>query len=77
MPGRALSTRVFGLPAVQAIVAHKWNTWARRLMLYEFAAYLVWLLAFQVFIWAFQVSHCYQIMDVVAVGRLLILGGRS
>lgn len=52
---RALSTKVFGLPAVQAVIQHKWDTWARRVLIWEFALYVVWLLGYQAFIILFQV----------------------
>jgi hypothetical protein len=50
----ALSTRVFGLPVVHAVIEFKWDKWARRVLLCEFFFYLIWLIAFQVFIIAFQ-----------------------
>ena len=53
---RALPTKVFKLPAVQAVIDYKWDTWANRLLAWELVAYLVWLLGYQVFIFLFQVS---------------------
>lgn len=50
----AVATQVFGLPAVQAVIQFKWDKWARRVLLWEFTSYLLWVLAFQVFIIAFQ-----------------------
>jgi len=35
--------------------------WAKKLLLLEFAFYMVWLLAFQVFMLLFQVSPCQSI----------------
>ena len=49
-----------GLPAarsaVQAVITHKWDTWARRVLIWEFGLYLIWLLGFQAFIILFQVT---------------------
>ena len=53
---RTLTAKAFGLPAVQAIITHKWDTWARRVLIWEFGLYLIWLLGFQAFIILFQVS---------------------
>jgi hypothetical protein len=53
---RTLSTKAFGLPAVQAVITHKWDTWARRVLIWEFGLYLIWLLGFQAFIILFQVT---------------------
>lgn len=50
----SVSTRVFGLPVVHAVIQFKWDKWARRVLLYELCAYLLWLLSFQVFIFLFQ-----------------------
>jgi hypothetical protein len=50
----AVATQVFGLPAVQAVIQFKWDKWARRVLIKEFIFYLIWLIAFQVFIIAFQ-----------------------
>ncbi|DBA86726.1 TPA: hypothetical protein ACH3X2_005431 [Trebouxia sp. C0005] len=50
----ACSQMVFGLPAVQSVINFKWDRWARKLLLLEFAFYMVWLLAFQVFMLLFQ-----------------------
>lgn len=51
---QACSQMVFGLPAVQSVINFKWDRWAKKLLLLEFAFYLVWLLAFQVFMLLFQ-----------------------
>lgn len=51
---RALSTKVFGLPAVQAIIQFKWDTWAHRVLAWEFCLYLVWLLG------VFHLSNFYH-----------------
>ncbi|DBA98675.1 hypothetical protein WJX77_002585 [Trebouxia sp. C0004] len=51
---QACSQMVFGLPAVQSVINFKWDRWARKLLLLEFAFYMVWLLAFQVFMLLFQ-----------------------
>ena len=40
---------------MQAVITHKWDTWARRILIWEFALYLIWLLGFQAFIILFQV----------------------
>lgn len=40
---------MFALPAVQAVIHFKWNSWARRFLLYELACYVLWLLAFTAF----------------------------
>jgi hypothetical protein len=50
----ACSMAVFALPAVQAVIHFKWTSWARRFLLYELAAYVVWLAAFTGFTLAFQ-----------------------
>ncbi|GLC34362.1 hypothetical protein PLESTB_000737500 [Pleodorina starrii] len=40
---------VFALPAVQAVISHKWNTWARHFLMAEFVFYAAWLAAFSAF----------------------------
>ncbi|GFR50462.1 hypothetical protein Agub_g12684, partial [Astrephomene gubernaculifera] len=40
---------VFALPAVQAVIAHKWNSWARHFLMAEFVFYALWLAAFSAF----------------------------
>ncbi|KAL0035205.1 hypothetical protein WJX79_005983 [Trebouxia sp. C0005] len=50
----ACSQMVFGLPAVRAVINFKWDRWARPLMIIEFGCYVVWLLAFQIFLLLFQ-----------------------
>nr|BAK18929.1 transient receptor potential channel [Chlamydomonas reinhardtii] len=40
---------VFALPAVQAVIALKWSSWARRFLLAEFFFYAAWLAAFSAF----------------------------
>lgn len=50
----ALEMEAFGLPAVQAVVEFKWHTFARRLLLWELAFFLVWLLSFFTFTILFQ-----------------------
>mmetsp|Transcript_1853 Transcript_1853/g.5429 ORF Transcript_1853/g.5429 Transcript_1853/m.5429 type:complete len:488 (+) Transcript_1853:199-1662(+) len=50
----SVSTKVFGLPAVHAVISFKWDKWARRVMLFEFICYLVWLIGFQAWIFLFQ-----------------------
>lgn len=37
------------------MITFKWQQWARRWMHAELAMYLVWLLAFQIFVFIFQV----------------------
>ncbi|GIL53385.1 hypothetical protein Vafri_9025 [Volvox africanus] len=40
---------VFALPVVQAVIALKWNTWARHFLFAEFVFYAAWLAAFSAF----------------------------
>jgi hypothetical protein len=49
-----VSESVFALPAVQALVDHKWSAYGRRLMQWQFVCYLVWVGSFYVFTVAFQ-----------------------
>ena len=48
------SLAVFGLPAVQATITYKWHTFARKLLLWELAFFLIWLAAFYGFTILFQ-----------------------
>lgn len=50
----SVSTKVFGLPAVHAVISFKWDKWAKKIMLFEFICYLVWLIGFQAWIFLFQ-----------------------
>lgn len=50
----ACSQMVFGLPAVRAVINFKWDRWARPMMMIQFACYVVWLSAFQIFLLLFQ-----------------------
>lgn len=50
----AIGLEPFGLPAVQAVVEWKWRSFARRLLLWELAVFVVWLLAFNGFTALFQ-----------------------
>jgi hypothetical protein len=45
----ALSFSAFALPSVQAILQYKWHTFAKKLLLAEFAIYAVWLVSFSAF----------------------------
>ncbi len=49
----------FGLPAVQAVVAWKWNAFARRLLLRQLAAYGLWLGGFSGFLIAFNADDAH------------------
>lgn len=46
---------VFGLPAVQAVIDYKWETWAKHALLVEFVVFLCWLLSFTIFVYSFRV----------------------
>lgn len=46
---------VFGLPAVQAVIHYKWETWARHALLAEFNVFLLWLASFITFAYSFRV----------------------
>ncbi|CAL8463844.1 g3378 [Coccomyxa elongata] len=48
------NANVWALPAVEAVITFKWQQWAQRWMHMELAIYLLWLLAFQIFIFLFQ-----------------------
>lgn len=50
----AIGLAPFGLPAVQAVIEWKWRSFARRLLLWELAVFVLWLLAFIVFTTLFQ-----------------------
>jgi hypothetical protein len=50
------SSAVFALPAVSAVISYKWDTWARRFLMYELAAYCAWLAAFTSFSLMLQVG---------------------
>mmetsp|Transcript_6515 Transcript_6515/g.18757 ORF Transcript_6515/g.18757 Transcript_6515/m.18757 type:complete len:521 (-) Transcript_6515:416-1978(-) len=50
----ALSAKVFKLPAIEAVIQWKWTTWARRVLLWEFAIYTLWVMGFQAFVIFFQ-----------------------
>lgn len=45
---------VFGLPAVQAVLQFKWDTFAGKMVKAEFVCFLTWLIAFSVFMLLFQ-----------------------
>ncbi|KAF8067423.1 hypothetical protein HT031_002471 [Scenedesmus sp. PABB004] len=45
---------VFGLPAVQAVLQFKWDTFAGKWVRFEFACFLTWLVAFSAFMLIFQ-----------------------
>lgn len=45
---------VFGLPAVQAVLQFKWDTFAGKMVKAEFGCFLTWLVAFSVFMLLFQ-----------------------
>ncbi len=49
---------MFALPAVSAVISYKWDTWARRYLMYELAAYCAWLAAFTAFSLILQVGAC-------------------
>lgn len=40
---------VFGIPALQAVLQYKWETWARLYLLIEFCIFLLWLISFVAF----------------------------
>ncbi|KAL3131635.1 hypothetical protein ABBQ38_007932 [Trebouxia sp. C0009 RCD-2024] len=70
---QACSQMVFGLPAVQSVINFKWDRWARKLLLLEFAFYLVWLLSFQVFMLLFQDENdSLSLRELVATKRGII-----
>ncbi|GLI67207.1 hypothetical protein VaNZ11_011131, partial [Volvox africanus] len=46
---RGCPPTVFALPVVQAVIALKWNTWARHFLFAEFVFYAAWLAAFSAF----------------------------
>ncbi|KAG2492014.1 hypothetical protein HYH03_009743 [Edaphochlamys debaryana] len=46
---RGCPPTVFALPAVQAIIALKWSSWARHFLMAEFFFYAAWLAAFSAF----------------------------
>jgi hypothetical protein len=41
---------------VQAVIDWKWNRFCRRLLLWELAVFLLWLVSFSIFTIAFQVG---------------------
>eukprot|EP00879_Flechtneria_rotunda_P016529 GHRR01017298.1.p1 GENE.GHRR01017298.1~~GHRR01017298.1.p1 ORF type:complete len:419 (+),score=119.78 GHRR01017298.1:343-1599(+) len=45
---------VFGLPAVQAVLQFKWETFAGKWVTFEFVCFLVWLISFSIFMLLFQ-----------------------
>lgn len=47
---KACPLSVFGLPAVQAILDYKWETWASHLLKIEFIIYIGWLASFTIFV---------------------------
>jgi hypothetical protein len=51
-----LEITAFGLPAVQAVIEHKWRVFARRLLLWQLAIFCLWLLSFFTFAILFQVG---------------------
>ena len=46
---------LFGLPAVQAVIRHKWLTFAKQLLLVNIACFMLWLMAFTVFMCIYTV----------------------
>ena len=49
---KAAPLSAFALPAVQAILNYKWTRWAKKVLMVEFAIYLLWLLSTVVFAFA-------------------------
>jgi hypothetical protein len=49
-------TKRICVPCLQAVISFKWQQWAQRMLDIELGFYLLWLLAFQVFVLLFQVS---------------------
>lgn len=45
---------IFTIPAVQAVILYKWNTFARRALQAQLAFFFVWLMSFTGFTWLFQ-----------------------
>lgn len=52
---KACPLSVFALPAVQAVLAYKWESWAGRTLFFEFILHIVWLLCYTFFIILFHV----------------------
>lgn len=48
-----LSSGIF----LQAVINYKWNAYARNIMLLQLGVYLIWLAAFTVFTFLYQVRH--------------------
>ncbi|PNH09915.1 hypothetical protein TSOC_003389 [Tetrabaena socialis] len=65
------SAAAFGLPAVQAVVAYKWDLFARRLLLQQLGAYVLWLGAFTAFMLLFRSS------DAAVADRQLLSSWRG
>lgn len=51
----AADISVLELPALQALLAYKWHTWARSTLLTELVLYCVWMLCFVLFLISFKV----------------------
>lgn len=49
-----VSLAVFGIPAVQAVISFKWDSFAKKMLLGELACFMIWLLGFFGFTWLFQ-----------------------
>ncbi len=45
------------VPALQAVITFKWNTFARRLLLVELGFFMLWLVGFNTFTILFQVRQ--------------------
>ena len=53
------------------MLAFKWDTWAKRCLLLELAAYLVWLGAFQAFTLLFQAGSPAHLQAAAGIDSLL------
>ena len=66
---------IFGLPAVQAVIRHKWLTFAKTLLMFNIACFLLWLSAFTTFMVIYTVRPL--LIAYYTVRPLLMDGRRS
>lgn len=67
---------VFGLPAVQAVLQFKWETFAGKMVRFEFASFLAWLVSFSIFMLLFQdedISLSLQELMTVPTGAVTVV----
>ena len=53
----AASDQIFDLPAVRAVIEHKWCNWARRFLVIEFGLYLGWVVCYTIFLVTYIVPY--------------------